>query len=102
MDRNLVQWAKENPALTAEDIKTARSNLGFDLIMTRLVYPLITPDQEEAKLAAPTWFLNAVRGAHLAAWPSFFADFEKVSTTAPIQLAPVSDLPEKEKEKEKN
>ena len=102
MDRNLVQWAQENPALTAEDIKTARSNLGFDLIMTRLVYPLITPDQEEAKLAAPTWFLNAVRGAHLAAWPSFFADFEKISATAPIQLVPVSDLPEKEKEKEKN
>ena len=34
--------------------------------------------------------------------PSSFSDFEKISATTPIQLAPVSDLPEKEKEKEKN
>ncbi|MGB4345547.1 MAG: hypothetical protein WBJ21_04035 [Burkholderiaceae bacterium] len=75
LDASLVAWAASNPELNKEMLKTARSNLGIDLILTRMVYPLVTPTQTEATLAAPNWFQNAVRLAFKEAWPAFFDDF---------------------------
>jgi len=77
MDRELVEWAKGNPALSDELIQTARSNLGMDTIITRMIYPLIYGSPHEAHLLAPGWFGNAVRLNLVAAWPEFFADFVK-------------------------
>ncbi len=75
LDASLVAWAAANPELSKEMLKTARSNLGIDLILLRLIYPLVTPTQNEATLAAPNWFQNAVKLAFKEAWPAFFDDF---------------------------
>lgn len=77
MDRELVEWAKENPLLSDEKILVARSNLGIDTIITRMIYPLIYGDSLESHLLVPGWYANAVRLQLIAAWPEFFADFVK-------------------------
>jgi hypothetical protein len=77
MDKQLVAWANENSSLSSELVEAARSNLGIDIIFTSMIYPAIYGNAEEAHLAVPGWFANAVREAHLQAWPAFFADFVK-------------------------
>lgn len=77
MDRELVKWAKENPLLSDEIIQTARSNLGIDTIITRMIYPLIYGSPHESHLLAPGWYANAVKSILIAEWPEFFADFVK-------------------------
>lgn len=89
LDARLVKEAAKNPALTAEDILTARSNLGFDLLITRQIYPFtLKPAQamagteatsprvtsETALPVLSTVFANSVREAALVAWPAFFKD----------------------------
>jgi hypothetical protein len=77
-DRLLCVWAAENEALSSDDILKARSALGYDLIVTRSILPLIRGDDKETHLAIPGWFANAVLDAHLERWKSFFQDFARV------------------------
>lgn len=79
MDLDLVEWAKENSLLSNEKIQIARSNLGIDTIITRMIYPLIYGSPHESHLLAPGWYANAVRTQLIAAWPEFFADFVKMT-----------------------
>ncbi len=89
LDARLVKEAAKNPALTPAEILTARSNLGFDLLVTRQIYPFtLKPAQAKAGTEATstrttsdaalpvlsTVFANSVREAALAAWPAFFND----------------------------
>ena len=89
LDARLVKEAAKNPALTADEILTARSNLGFDLLVTRQIYPFtlkpaqttantqITSARATSDTALPvlsTVFANSVREAALVAWPAFFKD----------------------------
>jgi len=89
LDSRLVKEAAKNPALTPEQILTARKNLGIDLLSTRQLYPFalkptqmlaggevkttrVTSDTALPPLA--TTFANKISDAFLAAWPAFFAD----------------------------
>lgn len=75
MDHALLEWARNNPALSDAVIHAARSNLGIDIIITRMIYPLIYGSPHEAHLAVPGWYASAIRSIHIEAWPAFFADF---------------------------
>lgn len=77
MDRELVKWAEESPSLSDEIIRTARSNLGIDILITRMIYPLIYGSPHESHLLALGWYANAVKSMLVTAWPEFFADFVK-------------------------
>jgi hypothetical protein len=89
LDSRLVKEAAKNPALTPEQILTARKNLGIDLLSTRQLHPFalkptqvlvggevkttrVTSDTALPPLA--TTFANKMSEAFLAAWPAFFAD----------------------------
>jgi hypothetical protein len=89
LDAKLVKEAAKNPALTPTEILTARSNLGFDLLVTRQMYPFtlkpaqakagteVTSTRTTSDTALPvlsTVFANSVREAAVAAWPAFFND----------------------------
>ena len=89
LDARLVKEAAKNPALTAEQILTARKNLGFDLLVTRQIYPFaLKPAQAtlttEVKttrvtsdMALPvlvTTFANTISDALRESWPAFCAD----------------------------
>jgi hypothetical protein len=90
-DRGLCEWAAENPKLSADEIDKARSALGFDLIVTRSIYPFIFGASEESHLVVPSWFATAVRESHTAAWPEFFADFKKVVGIERVVLTKPTD-----------
>lgn len=89
LDARLVKEAKKNPALTAEDILKARMNLGFDLLVTRQMFPFalkpvqampgaeVKPTRVSADTALPvlvTTFANTMSAEFHTAWPAFFAD----------------------------
>jgi hypothetical protein len=65
--------------------------LGFDLIVTRSIYPFIFGASEESHLVVPSWFATAVRESHTAAWPEFFADFKKVVGIERVVLTKPTD-----------
>ncbi len=75
MDHELCDWAEGNPALEAADVKKARANLGFDLLLTRLMLPLASGDKDQAQLAIPSMFFASVKNALLAGWPKFVDSF---------------------------
>lgn len=89
IDARLVREATKNPALSKEQVLKARSNLGFDLLITRQLYPFALKPAPEvavteakqgkvtANMALPvlaTVFANTMADAFLQAWPAFFAD----------------------------
>jgi hypothetical protein len=89
LDSRLVKEAEKNPALTAEQILTARKNLGFDLLVTRQMFPLalkpvqampgaeVKPTRVSADTALPvlvTTFANTMSAELNKAWPAFFAN----------------------------
>ena len=89
IDARLVREAAKNPALSKEQVLKARSNLGFDLLITRQLYPFALKPAPEvaatetkqgkvtASMALPvlaTVFANTMADAFLQAWPAFFAD----------------------------
>jgi hypothetical protein len=89
LDAKLVKEAEKNPALTAEQILTARKNLGFDLLVTRQMFPFaLKPAQAmpgaevqstrvSADTALPvlaTTFANTLSAEFHKAWPAFFAN----------------------------
>ena len=89
LDAKLVKEAEKNPALTAEQILTARKNLGFDLLVTRQMFPFalkpaqamtsaeVKPTRVSADTALPvlaTTFANTMSAEFHTAWPAFFAN----------------------------
>ena len=89
LDAKLVKEAAKNSALTAEQILTARKNLGFDLLVTRQMFPFalkpaqvmtgaeVKPTRVSADTALPvlaTTFANTMSAEFHTAWPAFFAD----------------------------
>ncbi len=87
LDARLVKEAAKNPELTAEQVLTARKNLGFDLLITRQLYPFALktspgapgaeakPARVTSDSALPvlvTTFANKMSDAFFAAWPAFF------------------------------
>lgn len=89
IDARLVMEAQKNPALSKEQVLKARSNLGFDLLITRQLYPFALKPAPEvaaaetkqgkvtATMALPvlaTVFANTMSDAFLQAWPAFCAN----------------------------
>jgi hypothetical protein len=89
LDARLVKEAAKNSALTAEQILTARKNLGFDLLVTRQMFPFalkpiqampgaeVKPTRISADTALPvlvTTFANTMSAEFHKAWPAFFAN----------------------------
>jgi hypothetical protein len=76
-DQKLVDWAKNNLQGSAEDLDKLRSTLGFDLIVTRLVYPLCIGIGDANPSLAATSFADAVRQSTLKKWDLFFQAFKQ-------------------------
>ena len=89
IDARLVREASKNPSLTSEQVLKARSNLGFDLLITRQMYPFaldpsratIATEAKPIKVTANTAlpvlasvFAATMADALLQAWPAFFTD----------------------------
>jgi hypothetical protein len=76
-DQKLVDWAASKLQVTAEELEKLRSALGFDLIVTRLIYPLCIGIGDANPSQAVTSFADAVRQSTLKNWDSFFQAFKK-------------------------
>ncbi len=89
LDAKLVDKAAENPDLNTAQILTARQNLGFDLLITRQLYPYamkplkpatgnggqqVSASSEPATSVMGVVFANAIREELRGKWPLFFAD----------------------------
>jgi hypothetical protein len=89
IDARLVREAAKNPSLTSEQVLKARSNLGFDLLITRQMYPFaldpsratLATEAKQSKVTARTAlpvlasvFATTMADALLQAWPAFFTD----------------------------
>ena len=89
LDAKLIREAAKNPHLSAENILTARQNLGFDLLITRQLYPYAmkpvkpvsviggkdttaSPDPDTSVMGVV--FANAMREELREKWPLFFSD----------------------------
>ncbi len=76
MDAQLCAWASANPALDPALLNKARSNLGFDILFTRLIMPVALGSKtKEAGLAIPMIFCDSVKEAFKARWPAFMDSF---------------------------
>ena len=76
-DQKLVDWAKETLQVSAEELEKLRSTLGFDLIVTRLIYPMCIGIGDAEPTLAATSFADAVRQSTLQTWDTFFQAFKK-------------------------
>ena len=90
LDAILVQQAAKNPELSKEQVMTARRNLGFDLLITRQIYPYAlkplkssSSDSQSSSSASSavaepsvlqTAFANTLRDQLMRDWPLFFDD----------------------------
>jgi hypothetical protein len=54
-----------------------RSALGFDLIVTRLIYPVCIGVDGDRPSLTETSFADAVRQSTLTSWDVFFQQFKK-------------------------
>jgi hypothetical protein len=76
-DQKLVDWAGSKLQATDEELEKLRSALGFDLIVTRLIYPLCIGIGDAAPTLAATSFADAVRHSTLQNWDPFFQAFKQ-------------------------
>jgi hypothetical protein len=76
-DQKLVDWARNDLKASSEDLEILRSTLGFDLIVTRLVYPLCIGIGDANPSLAATSFADAVRQSTLKKWDLFFQAFKQ-------------------------
>ena len=76
-DQKLVDWAKETLQVSADELEKLRSTLGFDLIITRLIYPMCIGIGDAEPTLAATSFADAVRQSTLQTWETFFQAFKK-------------------------
>jgi hypothetical protein len=76
-DQKLVDWAQETLQVSAEELEKLRSTLGFDLIVTRLIYPMCIGIGDAEPTLAATSFADAVRQSTMQTWEAFFQAFRK-------------------------
>jgi hypothetical protein len=76
-DQKLVEWARATLQVSAEDLEKLRSTLGFDLIVTRLIYPMCIGIGDAEPTLAATSFADAVRQSTMQTWEAFFQAFRK-------------------------
>lgn len=76
-DQKLVDWAGSKLQGSDEELEKLRSALGFDLIVTRLIYPLCIGIGDAAPSLAATSFADAVRLSTLQNWDPFFQAFKQ-------------------------
>ena len=76
-DQKLVDWAKKDLRLSDEDLDKMRSALGFDLIVTRLIYPVCIGVDGTRPSLPGTSFADAVRQSTLTSWDAFFQQFKQ-------------------------
>jgi len=81
MDQRLCDWAAESPYIDAGQLRTARENLGFDILFTRLMLPIALGGPEESHLVIPMMFFDAVKSALLEDWPAFAASMIAAPTS---------------------
>jgi hypothetical protein len=89
VDAKFVKEVKKNPTHTAEQILTARKNLGFDLLVTRQMFAFaakpaqamtgteVKPTRVSADTAIPALvraFANVMSAELHKVWPAFFAN----------------------------
>ncbi len=86
MDLRLCAWAAESPAIDAGQLRTARENLGFDILFTRLMLPIALGGAEESHLVIPMMFFDAVKSALVEDWPAFAGSM----ITPPVSTAATS------------
>lgn len=77
-DRSVRQWAAGAVKLSTVSLDELRSSMGFDLIVTRLIYPLALGEGIPSPTASR--FANAVRKEINEAWPTLFAQFKELAT----------------------
>lgn len=90
MDAELCDWAQQNPDLPLSELKSARANLGFDLLFTRLVLAMASGPKEDACLAIPALFFKSVKNALLKDWPKFVDSFISAGKPACPTVLPVA------------
>lgn len=76
-DQKLVAWARNDLKLSDEDLDKMRSTLGFDLIVTRMIYPLCIGINEANPSLPASSFADAVRLSTLPSWVTFFQQFKQ-------------------------
>jgi hypothetical protein len=76
-DQKLVDWSGSKLQGSDEELEKLRSALGFDLIVTRLIYPLCIGIGDAAPSLAATSFADAVRHSTLENWDPFFQAFKQ-------------------------
>ncbi len=81
-DHMLLDWATTELKLAADAIDEIRSMLGFDLIVTRLIYPLALGANDAQPSLAAIRFADAVREAMLKQWPALFNDLKRLQKSA--------------------
>lgn len=91
MDAELCQWAGRNPDLPPAELKRARANIAFDFLFTRLLLPMASGPKEDAPLAIPVMFFDAVKRALKADWPKFLDSFiRSVDQDRSVAMPPCS------------
>lgn len=81
-DRKLMLWIAEEllvqkPSITPEEIDGLRSNLVFDLLITRLLYPMVMPANNVEDSVNETNYSSAFRRSVKAMWDEkLFNDFK--------------------------
>lgn len=85
-DRKLMQWVGEallvqKPSITSEEIDGLRSNLVFDLLITRLLYPMVMPENNVEDSVNETNYSSAFQRSIKAMWDEqLFNDFKALQT----------------------
>ena len=76
-DNKLVDWAKANLNASVDKTDQLRSALGFDLLVTRLLYPMCIGIGDAEPTLAATSFADSVRLLTLKNWDTFFTAFKQ-------------------------
>lgn len=84
-------WIKADRAITDwKNDDTLRSTMGFDLLVTRLLYPLALGMGEGSPSMAAMCFADGIRKEIREIWPDIFREFKQLSASqsaAPMPLA---------------
>lgn len=88
VDQQIAIWAQEQE-MAAGDIEELRSTTGFDLIVTRLVYPLAVGTGSGIPSVGALRFADGIRKEVNGVWPKVFEQFKALATNrqpGPVQF----------------
>jgi hypothetical protein len=83
-DKKLKTWAQGSLNLSEDALDDLRSALGFDLIVTRLIYPLCIGSGDAATSVYPIWFADSLRQSIEPLWKNWFAVFKNSQTATTL------------------